>query len=102
VDAWQPPPRVAGGSLPVGVALPLLAAALWAVFRVPNDPGPAPVAAPGPARLLLEAALFAGAVALLAIAGRQGLATVLAVLLVVDYAVDRERLVRLASGREPP
>lgn len=36
------------------------AAALWGTFRVPDDPGSAPVAVPGIVRLLLEAAFLAG------------------------------------------
>ncbi len=39
----------------LGVLLPLLAAAAWGTFKVPNDPGKAPVAVRGPVRLLLEA-----------------------------------------------
>lgn len=39
--------------------LPMLAAILWATFRVPNDPGAAPVAIPGMLRLAFELALFA-------------------------------------------
>jgi hypothetical protein len=38
--------------------LPMIAATLWGVFRIPNDPKPAPVAVPGIIRLLLEWLLF--------------------------------------------
>lgn len=82
----------------LALAVPLLAALLWAVFRFPGDPGPAPVPVSGPVRLLLETVLFGAAVVLLADAGRQWLATVLAALLVVHYAVDRERVATL-TGR---
>lgn len=44
------------------IGLPVLAAALWGTFRVPDDPGKAPVAIPGYLRLLLEASYFNGAV----------------------------------------
>jgi hypothetical protein len=40
------------------IAFPLIAAVLWGVFRIPNDPKPAPVAIPGILRLLLELGLF--------------------------------------------
>jgi hypothetical protein len=53
----------------LGVLLPLLAATVWGTFRVPNDPGKAPVAVRGPVRLLLEAAFFGLAVAALSSAG---------------------------------
>ena len=51
--------------------LPLGAAALWGVFRVPNDPGKAVVAVPGWVRLLLEALFFGVAVACLYQSGYQ-------------------------------
>jgi len=38
--------------------LPLVAAMLWGVFRIQNDPKPAPVEVPGIVRLLLELFLF--------------------------------------------
>ena len=39
-------------------ALPVIAAVLWGVFRIQNDPKPAPVEVPGIVRLLLELMLF--------------------------------------------
>ena len=81
------------------VGLPLLAAALWGIFRVPHDPGPAPVAVPGRVRLLLEAVFFGTAVALLADAGRPVAAGILAALLLVHYAASYERVVRLLKMR---
>jgi len=39
--------------------IPIAVAILWATFRVPNDPGVAPVAVPGILRLTFELALFA-------------------------------------------
>ena len=42
----------------LAVGLPLIAAIIWATFRIPNDPGHAPVAIPGILRLILEFALF--------------------------------------------
>jgi hypothetical protein len=82
------------------VGLPLLAAVLWGTFRVPNDPGPAPVAVPGQARLLLEALVFGGAVFLLAAAGRpipaaRAGAAILGGLLVLHYLVSYDRVLRL-------
>lgn len=47
----------------LALALPIGAAACWATFRVPGDPGPSPWPIPGAARLLLELVLLgAGAV----------------------------------------
>ena len=56
--------RVLGG-LPVGVFLVIAAAWVWGRFRVPDDPGPAPVAVSGVTRLVIEAVVLgAGAVGL--------------------------------------
>jgi len=38
--------------------IPILAAILWGTFRVPSDPGKAPIAIPGILRLILELAIF--------------------------------------------
>lgn len=48
----------------LALILPLVAAALWAAFAVPDDPsrsGAAPIPTPGPVRLALELAFFAAA-----------------------------------------
>ena len=51
------------------LGVPLIAAVLWGVFRVDNDPGKAPVRVPGFLRLALELAYFAFAVWALSDAG---------------------------------
>lgn len=84
------------------LGLPLLAAALWGVFRVPNDPGAAPVAVPGAVRLLLEAAYFGAAVWALSAAGRPAWALALAVIVLLHYAASLDRAARLlgkAAGK---
>lgn len=79
------------------VMLPLAAAGLWGTFRVPGDPGDAPVPVPGGVRLLLELALFGAEVALLAAAGRPGWAVGLGAVIVVHYAVSYDRVAWLLS-----
>ena len=79
----------------LGVLLPLLAAAAWGTFRVPNDPGKAPVAVRGPVRLLLEAAFFGSAVAALSSAGQPTLAALLGIAVIIDYAIMYERVIWL-------
>lgn len=74
-----------------GVGLPLLAAVMWGTFRVPNDPGNAPVAVPGLVRLLLELIFFASAVWLLALAGRSWGAVILGLLVIIHYLVSYDR-----------
>ena len=78
-----------------GVGLPLAAAVVWGTFRVPNDPGPAPVRVPGFVRLLLELGLFAAAVAFLFAAGRSTIGVVIGVLVVLHYAVSYDRILWL-------
>jgi hypothetical protein len=70
---------------------PIAAAILWGIFRIQNDPKPAPVETPGPVRLLLELALFGWAVWTLYQLGRPGLAEIMAIVVVVHYAVSYDR-----------
>src|ERR1700760_3474331 len=81
------------------VALPLLAAVLWGVFRIPNDPRPAPVAIPGPLRLLLEWALFAWAVWALEDLGYDTGAWFLAGILVGHYLFSYDRTASMLRNR---
>jgi hypothetical protein len=85
--------------LGLGILLPVLMAAAWGTFRVPNDPGPAPVAIPGALRLLLEFGVFAIATFALANAGRPTLAWVFAIVTILNYAMLYPRLVWLLTGK---
>ena len=80
------------------IGVPFLAAAIWGIFRVPNDPGPAPVAVPGPIRLGIELAFFGLAVVLLYAAGQQLPALVFGALVVFHYAVGYRRIEWLLRG----
>jgi len=42
----------------LAIGLPVVAAIIWGVFRIPNDPKPAPVEVPGIVRLAYELFLF--------------------------------------------
>ncbi len=76
----------------LAVGLPLIAATLWGVFRVDNDPNKALVIIPGVLRLLLEWGLFALAVALLAATGDWLTALIFALLVVIHYALSLDYL----------
>jgi hypothetical protein len=76
----------------LAVGLPLVAAALWGVFRVPGDPGNAPVRVSGPLRLALEAALFVAATAALVAAERWTAAAIFGLLTVLHYLASYDRL----------
>ncbi len=83
----------------LGIGMPLLVAFAWGTFRVPNDPGRAPVPVPGPLRLLLELVFFGSATAGLVAAGRTTLAWVFGLAVVVNYALMCDRLVWLWRQR---
>jgi hypothetical protein len=94
------------GLLRVGwaVGLPLVAALVWGLFRVPDDPSHnpehVPVPVTGVARLLLEVTLFAAALGLLAEVGQETAAAVLSGLVAIHYLLDRDR-VRWLLERTP-
>ena len=83
----------------LALGTPLLAAALWGVFRVPGHPGPAPVAVPGTVRLLLEAAFFSSAVGALFAANRPAWAWALAVVVALHYLASWDYVVKLLKTR---
>lgn len=74
------------------IGAPLLAATAWGVFRVPDDPGPAPVRLSGVGRLLLEAIFFGTAVAALLAAGRPTFAAIFGAAIVIHYGLSWDRL----------
>lgn len=85
----------------IAVIIPVAAAAVWGVFRIPGDPGPAPVATAGPLRLAIEIAYFALACLGLAAAGFTKLAWILGGLVLLHYIVSFDR-VRWMVRNQPP
>lgn len=82
----------------LAIGLPVLAAVLWVTFAVPDDPsrsGKAPVPVPGIIRLALELAFFGFAVWALYDVGLTTLSLILAIAVVVHYAVSYDRIVWL-------
>jgi hypothetical protein len=73
------------------VVFPVAAATLWGVFRIPNDPKPAPVAIPGVLRLLLELALFGLAVWALFIMQCPQTGYIMAAIVVLHYIASYDR-----------
>lgn len=84
-----------------GIGLPLVMAAAWGIFRVPGDGGDPIVVVPTQARLALEFVFFALAVMLLHRSGQHWLAWVLLGLVLLNYAIDYDRTLRLLTGRWP-
>ena len=97
---WGWHQRDDGFRLLAAVAVPLLAAALWGTFAVPDDrsrSGSAPVPIPGLLRLALELLFFgAAAFALYSLSFRTLTAT-FAIAIVVHYALWPDRIRWLAG-----
>ncbi|MGD8817978.1 MAG: DUF2568 domain-containing protein [Acidobacteriota bacterium] len=85
----------------LAVLFPVIAAALWGIFAVPDDPsrsGSAPVPIPGATRLILELSFFAAAAWALSARSSAG-AGALASAVVIHYAVSYERIAWLVGSR---
>ena len=83
------------------VVVPVVAAAIWGVFNVLDDPsrsGAAPVEVPGWTRFAIELLILGCGVAGLAFSGRRGLAVGLSVLVVVHYATSWSRVTWLLDA----
>lgn len=87
------------GSIAVTIIAPVAAAAVWGVFRVPDDPGPAPVAVPGVVRLAIEFLVFAGGIAGIWAANGRSLAIAFMVVVVIHYVTTPRRLRHVLSSR---
>lgn len=80
------------------IGLPVVAAVLWGTFAVPNDPsrsGQAPIPTPGMIRLGLELLIFAAAVILLRVSQQPVVSNVLAVMVLIHYALSYDRIIWL-------
>lgn len=88
------------GVLPIvfTIGVPLLAGALWATVRVPEDGGEPLVAVPGTVRLGLEVGLFAIAVILLSQTNRPHWAVALGGAVAIHYLLDHRRVRRLLTA----
>ncbi len=79
----------------LAIGLPLVLAIIWGTFRVPNDPGKAPVPVPGTIRLLYEALYFGGAATcffLISNPGEHLWAVIFTFLIVIHYLTSLDRV----------
>lgn len=85
--------HITGGWMqyPATLTCPAIAAILWGLFRIQNDPKPAPVEIPGIVRLLLEWALFGGAAFALFSLGHFTLSLVMTAIVTLHYIVSYDR-----------
>ncbi len=79
----------------LAIGIPLLAAAIWGIFRVDNDPGKAPVVVPGIVRLLIEGVFFAAALWMWKDMGYTRTFWIMLALLVLHYGVSYDRVLRM-------
>ena len=83
----------------LAAGVPIAAAALWGVFRFPNDPGPPPVTVPGVVRLAIELFLFGFATWALFDLGAETLGWVFGLVAAGHYLVSYDRVLRLLRNR---
>jgi hypothetical protein len=88
------------GKYLAAILFPLTAAFLWGIFRIPNDPKPAPVKTPGIIRLLLELLLFSLAVYGLYITNHKTLCYIMAVTVLIHYGVSYDRTWAMLRNKE--
>ncbi len=84
------------------IALPVAGAAMWATLRVPGDAsadGGAPIAVPGPVRLLLEVGLLLGAAIAVGAVGQPSAGIALATAFAVHSAATTSRIRWLIARR---
>ena len=77
------------------IAVPVVAATIWGVFNVLNDPsrsGAAPVEVNGWTRLAIELAILGSGAAAFAIAQRPTIALIVALLTLTHYATSSSRI----------
>lgn len=80
--------------------IPIILAAIWGIFAVPNDPsrsGSAPIVISGIVRLIIELAFFAFATWSLYELGYTSLSWVLGLAVVAHYIVAYDRIMWLIS-----
>jgi len=81
--------------------IPVIVAAIWGTFAVPNDPsrsGKAPVAVPGIIRLVIELAIFTLAIWTLQDVGVIILSWILCIIVVVHYIMSYDRIMWLIKN----
>jgi hypothetical protein len=87
---WQPYAMASG--------IPTVAAVIWGIFNVPNDPsrsGKAPVVVPGVIRLIIELAFFALATWALYDLAYTRMSIAFGVVVVLHYLVSYDRIIWL-------
>jgi len=82
----------------LAILLPVIAAALWGIFRTPEDHGKGLIDTPGLIRLAMEVILFAVAVWALYATDHKTAAWVFGIVLLIHYAVSYDRVMLLLKN----
>lgn len=75
--------------------LPILAATIWGIFAVPDDPsrsGSAPIIVHGILRLVIELAIFALAIGAMYDLGYINLSWTIGIIIIVHYVISYDRI----------
>lgn len=83
----------------LAIGLPLLAATLWGIFRIPNDPNPAPVEVPGIVRLAYELFLFGFASWALYNMGYMSAACTMSIITIISYTAGYDRTLKMLKNK---
>jgi len=83
----------------LAAALPVLAAAIWGIFRIPNDPKPAPVEVPGIVRLGYELFLFGFAAWALCDMGCNAAGCIMGITTLISYTAGYDRTLKMLTNR---
>lgn len=88
------------------IGIPMIAAAIWGIFRVPNDPGKAPIAIPGIIRLAYEFIFFGFATWALFETNFMTMGWIFITIIIVHYLISYDRIFLLVMytklGNEKP
>lgn len=82
----------------LGLGIPMIAAAIWGIFAVPDDPsrsGNAPVIVPGSARLALELVFFSAIVWVLFAMLQPMFGWLFGIIVIIHYLCSYERVLWL-------
>lgn len=84
----------------LSIGIPIILAAIWGVFAVPEDPsrsGAAPVVVPGIVRLAIELAIFAFAIWSLYNIDSINLSRILGIAVLLHYILSYDRIIWLLA-----
>ena len=84
----------------LSIGIPIILAAIWGVFAVPDDPsrsGNAPVVVSGILRIAIELSIFAFAIWSLYSTGFIGLSKILGMAVILHYVLSYDRIIWLLA-----